>query len=401
MTTATLLDDIGNPANRSDPYRLYAQFEQPVTIQDDGSYVVSTYREIVTLLHDPRTSSDPNQRTERADDIPPVAPFISQDPPNHDRMRRIAMNEFGPPGNPALVLHSEPEIHRLVAEKIDAFEAGTVDIVDQFAYPIPVAVICRLLGVPPEDEPQFHSWADHIVESLDTTGQPNPEELARKGSEAELAIVTYLGDLIAHHRAHPSDVLLSRLANEASDGLSDLDLQITGLMLLIAGHETTVNLIANGTLTLLRHPEHLERLRADPAFAVPLIEELLRFEPPVQYLPNRTLTADVDVAGVTIPKGAKLVLLLAAGNRDPQMFREPNRFDPDRKDLQHLGFGGGVHYCFGAPLARIETQVALAALARRLSNPRLTVDPPPYRPSPVLRGPRHLPVAIDGIVGTA
>ncbi len=130
---------------------------------------------------------------------------------------------------------------------------------------------------------------------------------------------------------------------------------------------------------------------------MPLVEELLRFEPPVQFLANRTPLADIDVAGVTVPKGAKLVLLIAAGNRDPAVFESPHRFDPDRTDLQHLGFGGGIHYCFGAPLARLEVQVALAALARRLRNPRLTVDPPPYRPSPVLRGPMHLHLEIDGV----
>jgi cytochrome P450 len=398
MTSSTLLQEIGDPASRSDPYRLYAQFPNPVTIQADGSYVVTSYHEIVSLLHDPRISSDPHLRTEPPDDLPPLAPWISKDPPIHDRMRRIAMNQFGPPGNPGLVLQSEPEIRRLVNAKIDVFESGTVDIVEQFAYPIPVEVICRLLGVPPEDEPQFHRWADSIVEAIDTTGQPDPEELIRRGNDARFATFTYLGELVARHRADPTDDLLSRLANvSGDDALSDIDLQITGIMLLIAGHETTVNLISNGTLTLLRHPEHLERLRADPAFAIPLVEELLRFEPPVQYLPNRTLTADVEVAGVTIPKGANIVLLLAAGNRDPRIFREPNRFDPDRTDLQHLGFGGGVHYCFGAPLARIEAQVALATLARRLRSPRLMVDPPPYRPSPVLRGPSHLQVAIDGI----
>ena len=397
MTVTTLLHEIGDPASRADPYRLYAQFEDPVTVQDDGSYVVSSYEEIVRLLHDPRISSDQSHRTVPVD-LPPVAPFVLQDPPNHDRLRRIAMSQFGPPGNPGLVLQCEPEIRRLVDEKIDALQPGPIDVVDDFAYPIPVAVICQLLGVAPSDEPRFHAWADTIVESIDPADQPNAEELTRKGMDATLAIVGYLGELVAQHRAHPSDTLLSRLANAPADeALSDIDLQITGLLLLIAGHETTVNLITNGMLTLLRNPEYLERLRADSAFVVPLVEELLRFEPPLQFLANRTPLADIDVAGVTVPKGAKLVLLIAAGNRDPAVFESPHRFDPDRTDLQHLGFGGGIHYCFGAPLARLEVQVALAALARRLRNPRLTVDPPPYRPSPVLRGPLHLPLSIDGV----
>ncbi|MYW19059.1 cytochrome P450, partial [Streptomyces sp. SID2955] len=161
--------------------------------------------------------------------------------------------------------------------------------------------------------------------------------------------------------------------------------------------ETTVNLITNGMLTLLRHPEILARLREDPGLSVNIVEELLRYEPPVQLLPQRTCITDIEVRGVTIPKGSRIWLVLAAGNRDPERFKEPERFDPDRGDIQHLGFGSGIHSCFGAPLARLEAQMALSELARRLENPRLVEDPPPYRPNAVLRGPRHLNIAFDGI----
>jgi cytochrome P450 len=175
------------------------------------------------------------------------------------------------------------------------------------------------------------------------------------------------------------------------------ELVSTAALLLIAGHETTVNLIANGMLTLLHHPDVLQRLRREPDLVVLLVEELLRYEPPVQFLPNRAALADIDLAGTTIPNGSPLMLVLAAGNRDPDRFDHPDRFDPDRSDNQHLGFGGGIHYCFGAPLARVETQIALPALVRRLQNPRLVADPPPYRPNPVLRGPRHLPVEVGRV----
>jgi cytochrome P450 len=190
-----------------------------------------------------------------------------------------------------------------------------------------------------------------------------------------------------------------------------MELLASAILLLVAGHETTVNLITNGMLTLLRHPGTLERLRHDSRLAVPLVEELLRYEPPVQFLPNRHALDDIEVAGTTIPKGSRVVLVLASGSRDPSHVQDPDRFDPDRFDPdrfglardrdQHLGLGGGVHYCFGAPLARLETQIALAELARRLVRPRLVVDPPPYRDSPVLRGPRHLRVAVDGIAPDA
>ncbi|MEU2880892.1 cytochrome P450, partial [Streptomyces sp. NPDC007070] len=170
------------------------------------------------------------------------------------------------------------------------------------------------------------------------------------------------------------------------------------VLLLIAGHETTVNLITNGMLTLLRHPEYLERLRADPGLSVRIVEELLRYEPPVQFVPQRTCITDIELRGVTIPKGSRIWLVLAAGNRDPERFADPDRFDPDREDIEHLGFGSGIHSCFGAPLARLEAQIALAELARRLVDPRLVEDPPPYRTNAVLRGPRHLNVEVDGVL---
>ena len=171
------------------------------------------------------------------------------------------------------------------------------------------------------------------------------------------------------------------------------ELIASSLLLLIAGHVTTVNLIANSMLTLLRYPEHYERLRREPSIVANLVEEVLRYEPPVQFVRRTTLT-EVPVAGVTIPQGAPVYLVLASGNRDPLRFDDPDRFDPDRTDIEHLGFGGGIHYCVGAPLARLETQIALVELARHLQEPRLVEDPPPYRESAFLRGPLHLVVSL-------
>jgi cytochrome P450 len=275
-------------------------------------------------------------------------------------------------------------------------ESGEIDVVDDFAYPLPVAVICRLLGVPPGDEPQFRVWAAQTVGGLDAANLEDREAALKSRDEALLKLFSYLGELVKKHRRSPDGSMLSGLANDDSaDAMSDTDLQITGVLLLIAGHETTVNLIANGTLTLLRNPDALARLRREPAWVIPVVEELLRFEPPIQYLPNRAALEDITIDGTTIAKGSQLTLLIAAANRDPDRFTDPDRFDPDRPDNQHLGFGSGLHYCFGAPLARVEVHMALAALAGRLGNPRLIEDPPPYRPSPVLRGPRHLRVGYD------
>ncbi|MFB7775210.1 cytochrome P450 [Streptomyces bauhiniae] len=411
MTEPSLVARITDFANRADPYPLYAELRRtPVLHEEEGGpYVISSYWDIESLLHDPRISSDAaNLAAAGADELnqaentglPPS--FIRLDPPEHDRLRRIANSAFGPPHEPRRVDDMRGELHGTVAELIDGLAGGTeIDLVDQFAYPFPVTVICRLLGVPREDEPRFRSWVDPIVASLDPeTRQGGDPEFVKTAQEARTQLGMYLAGLMEERTKDPRDDMLSDLAaGKGPDGaMTMMEVLSTAVLLLIAGHETTVNLIANGMLTLLRHPEYLRRLREEPELAVNIVEELLRYEPPVQLVPQRTCITDIEVRGVTIPKGSRIWLMLAAGNRDPERFKDPERFDPDRDDLQHLGFGSGIHTCFGAPLARLEAQIALAELARRLENPRLVADPPPYRPNAVLRGPRHLPLAIDGVL---
>jgi cytochrome P450 len=234
------------------------------------------------------------------------------------------------------------------------------------------------------------------------------EQYRRQADDAFAEMGRYFATLLDAHHEMPGEDLLSALATDdpAGDGMSRAELLPNACLLLVAGHETTVNLIANGMLTLLRHPDVLARISTEPDFAVRTVEELLRYEPPVHMLVRQALD-DIDVAGATITAGATIRLVLASGSRDPDHVRDPDRFNPDRHDLeradfsreesQHLGFGGGVHHCFGAPLARLETRIALTELARRLDNPRLSADPPPYRPNPVLRGPRHLPIRFDRV----
>jgi cytochrome P450 len=277
-----------------------------------------------------------------------------------------------------------------------------IDLVDDFAYPLPVTVICELLGVPREDEPRFHVWADAVVANLGVRPQASPSEVRQlhdASTQAVAELRQYIATLTEHDRREPGLGLLSGLVTEQGpDGpMAPADVVDTGALLLVAGHETTVNLITNGMLTLLRHPDVLERLRREPNLVIRLVEELLRYEPPVQMLASRSALADIAIAGTTIPRGSTVILLLASGNRDPARFRDPERFDPDREDNEHLGFGSGIHHCYGAPLARLETQTALTELARRLENPRLVQDPPPYRESASLRGPRHLLIEIDGV----
>ena len=285
------------------------------------------------------------------------------------------------------------EIARITGELIASIQGRErIDIVDDFAYPLPVTVICRLLGVPREDEPVFHEWSATIIDSVDIRPGEDPSERQRAGLRARTEMGRYLVDLAEQRRGRPSDDMLSAFVNDPDPAgrLTREELAATAALLLVAGHETTVNLITNGVLTLLRHPDQLDRVRREPGLLPGTVEELLRYEPPVHML-QRAPLAHVDVAGTTIPKGVPVVLVLASGNRDPRRFREPDRFDPARPDNQHLGFGSGVHLCYGAPLARIEAQIALGALLPQLSNATLVEDPP-YRQSPILRGPRHLSV---------
>lgn len=398
MAADTLFQRITDYAHRADPYPLYAELrENRVARQEDGSYLVGTYHEIAALLHDPRVSSDRRNRTAPdetgigEEGLPPA--FIGLDDPEHHRLRSLAMWSFGPPHTPGRIDAMHGEITRIVKDLIGGLAGKErIDIVDDFAYPLPVTVICRLLGVPIEDEPQFRQWSDAIVTGIDPSPGDDPAERQRAAAEARKTMALYLGELAGKRRDHPSDDMLSAFATgHGTDGqFTQLEIMTTSVLLLIAGHETTVNLITNGILTLLRHPDQLARLRSDPTLMPLAVEELLRYEPPVQMLPQRTPLADIEISGLTIPKGAPLILMLASGNRDPERFRDPDRFDPAREDNQHLGFGSGIHSCFGAPLARLEAQIALNELIQHLGSPRLAEDPPPYRRSPVLRGPRHL-----------
>jgi cytochrome P450 len=402
-------------SSRADPYPLYAELRKtPVVRAEDGSFVVSTYREIVALLHDPRVSSDPHNLPELAADAqtagegsPELPPnVIRTDPPEHDRIRRLLTWNFGPPHCPGRIDGMLSDLHAMVTSEIDGVAAkvqsGTTrfDVVDDFAYPFPVTVICRLLGVPREDEPRFQAMSDALI----TAGEPASGgivERRRRGDKALADLVQYFTELLDARRGELGDDLLSALLSGDSPEppLSRAEVLSNASLLLVAGHETTVNLITNGMLTLLRHPRVLERLRGggEPDLAARVVEELLRYEPPVQYLPNRNALDDIEIAGTVIPMGVPITLVLAAGSRDPDVIPEPDRFDPDREHNEHMGFGGSVHYCFGAPLARPETQIALTELARRLEDPRLVDDPPPYRSNPFLRGPRHLLVEIDGV----
>ena len=405
-------------ANRANPYPLYAELRKtPVARQPDGTYVVSTYREVVALLHDPRVSSDMTKRpaataapdaagAEGAEPISEVLiepNIITEDPPEHDRDRRLMTRHFGPPHSPRLICDLEPEIRRIVAGLLDTMKGKTrVDVVSEFAYPLPVTVICKVLGVPLEAEPRFHSWIQEALDALDFGPEAASEEqmsLLEGGHQSVDKFRQFIAGLLDQYAGQPGPGMLSAMVHDdGPDGRMTKDALVSNAMLLLfAGHETSVNLIANSVLTLLRHRDALDKLRRRPELIVPGIEEFLRLESSVQFWHTRTALEDIEIAGTTIPKGAPIFLVYGSANRDPRRFANPDELDLERPDNQHLGYSQGIHLCFGGPLARLEVQAAVGEFVRRVQNPRLVADPPPYRHNQIFRGPRNLLVDIDGI----
>jgi cytochrome P450 len=376
--------------NRVDPYPFYAA-EQTVPVREEnGRFIVSGYQEVMALLHDPRLTSAPKEiegEERRGHSL------LRLDPPEHDRIRRIMMRQFGPPQQSRRISDLETEIalqaHALIDELAHQSEA---DMVAAFAHRLPFGIICKLLDIPITDEPKFRDWITTIT---GTTGESRPSP---EGTDAIRQIGAYLTKVSMSRRGKAGSDMLSGLVNdEGPEGrLPEESVGATATLLLIAGHETTVNLIANGILTLLRHPEEIELLRQDRTRAVLLVEEILRYEPPVQFIQSRRTLADVEVGGVRIPADCPITLVLAAANRDPERFQCPHQFESQREDNQHLGFGSGIHSCFGAPLARLEGQIALQTFFDRIENPRL-ISAPPYRKSPLLRGPSELHIAYDRV----
>ena len=409
--TAGPVFDSFDPTWASDPFPLYADLRAraPIHRNDLGFWVVARYEDCLAVLRDRRASSDSLNldvdrmpagfRTPIPEDDPVAAamvemrPFLFRDPPDHTRLRGLVSKAFTPKVVEALRQRTQQYVDGLLDA---ALEAGRVDLVEAFAYPLPVRVICDLLGVPVEDEERFKGWSHALARGLDPDFLLTPEVIDAR-SQAVAQFAQYFFELLAERRRHPGDDLLSGLVQVEDGGttLSEPELLSTCILLLVAGHETTVNLIAGGTLALLRHPDQLERFRTDPGVTRTGVEEMLRYVSPVQ-LTGRVLTEEVEVGGARFEQGDFVMLLLASGNRDAAQFDDPDRFDVGRTPNTHLGFGFGTHHCLGAPLARMEAQVALGTLVRRAPDLALAVDQVTYKHNVVLRGMESLPVAMRG-----
>jgi fatty acid omega-hydroxylase len=405
--------------NRANPYPFFDELRKtPVVRVTNDIYVVTGYDELIALAHDPRVSSDlrksrppvtrdqpiADESTVEMEAYGPDPSFIALDPPDHDRARRQCMRFFGPPHSPDLIPSQEPLCKQIVNELLDAAMGQTrIDVVDDFAYPLPVNVICRIIGVPIEDEPLFHAWiADTLAGLFDLGPDIATEEGQARRAKAEAsdsAFNKYIVGLVEKAKKSPGPGMISQLVHDQGpDGrMPPSEIVNNTILLFVAGHDSTVNLISHCVLTVLRNPGSIELLRSRPELIPAAIEEVLRLQSSVQFFPTRSALADIEIAGTTIPKGSPIYLMYGAANRDPRRFPDPNTFDPRRADNEHVGWGRGIHVCFGGPLARLEVNTAFEAFLRRVENPRLVEDPPPYRISQVFRGPRHVLVDYDKI----
>ncbi|MGW3914516.1 cytochrome P450 family protein [Streptomyces sp. NPDC005070] len=379
-----------------DPYSVYAQLRQAGPVHritgTDGlpAWLVTRYDDVREALADPRLSLDKRNAAPggyRGMALPPAldANLLNMDPPDHTRIRRLVTRAF----TPRRIERLREPIQRTADQLLDAVAAAErVDLIASYAAPLPITVICDLLGIGPTDRLDFRSWTDALV-----APDPTRPSLAK---EAVGSMLSFLTRLIADKRTAPTDDLLSALiaVRDEEDRLSEDELMSLAFLILFAGYENTVHLIGNAVLTLLRHPDQLAELRADPTRMSAAVEELARYEGPMPLAIRRFPTEDVTIGGVTVPAGDTVLLSLAAAHRDPHRFTDPDHFDIDRDATGHLALGHGIHYCLGAPLARMETEIALSALLDRF--PDLALDVPPgelrWRPSMRSRGLLGLPV---------
>jgi cytochrome P450 len=384
----------------SDPYPFLAELRRrgPVLWDDGlGMWLAPRYAEASAVLRDRRLGRI--WRPRWPDEALPaftlihVHSLLESEPPAHTRLRRLVANAFAR----GHVERLRPRIAALAEALADAVaDAGAdgspVDLLRAYAEPLPVAVIAELLGIPDADRGPLRPWSNAIVKMYEYSVSADQRRAAERAS-AEF--VDYLRTLVARRRrAAGEDLISSLVAVSDADGsrLSEDELVTTCTLLLNAGHEASVNVVGNGVLALLRHPGELARLRSDPALVPAGVEEMIRYDAPLQLF-ERTATEDTEIAGVTVRAGQKIAALLGSANRDPAAFSDPDRFDVGRTDNPHIGFGAGIHYCLGAPLARVELQVSLATLLRRF--PRLALaGEPERRPEFVIRGLRTLPVTV-------
>jgi cytochrome P450 len=397
--------DVTNAKFKANPFPFYAQLRAeapvfPVTVPmptRQRAWLVTRYSDVLDVLKDarfaknPRNAMSPEQLKKRPW-IPSMFKPLEQnmldlDSPDHTRLRALVHKAF----TPRLIEQMRDQIQALTNELLDAAEPkGGMDLIADFALPLPLTMIGRILGVPAQDNYKFHRWTKTLL-----SAGTNPNYLVF--IPTIMRFMGYLKKLIKERRAHPKDDLVTALvqAKDGSDQLSGDEVLAMLFLLLVAGHETTVNLIGSGSLALLEHPDQLEKLRCEPAIIKPAIEELLRFVCPVEMATERYAREDITIAGTTIPRGELVLAVLGSANRDSNYFDNPDSLDVTRENNKHLAFGLGAHYCLGAPLSRLEGQIAISTLIRRMPNLHLSIAPDQirWRGGIILRGLEALPVS--------
>jgi cytochrome P450 PksS len=398
--------DLVSPEFKADPYPFFARLRETAPVSRvtlpgrQTAWLITRYDDVAAALKDGRFAKDRNNaltpdQAARQPWVPKMfrpltRNMLDLDPPDHTRLRGLVQKAF----TPRLVERMRERVASLTGELLDAaLRRGRVDLIRDYALPIPTTIIAEMLGVPAGDRHRFHRWSEVIVAT-----SPSGLGMA-KAIPSVFFFLRYIRRLVRARRAEPRDDLVSALAQaeEAGDQLSEDELLAMIFLLLVAGHETTVNLIGNGALALMKHPGQMERLRGDPSLAKSAVEELLRYESPLATATERFAREDIPIGGVVIPRGEMVYAVLASANRDPRQFPDPNTLDVAREPNRHLAFGLGIHYCLGAPLARLEGEIAITALLRRAPGLRLSVQPGElrWRRGLVLRGLESLPVILD------
>ena len=396
-----------SPEFQANPYAYYDGLRNAAPVyfwEPWGMWFLSTYADCVTVLKDARMGREfdraltPEQLAALPKPPEQQQPLIDmernwmllRDAPTHTRLRALVHKAFTPRMIERLRLH----IEEITTDLLNAAQdKGQMDVIADLALPLPVTVIAELVGIPPEDRTVFRRWSNDLAFTLELTDDPAVYD---QGAVATVEFTAYIKGLIAERRAHPQEDLLSALvaAEEGGDKLNEAELIATVSLLLVAGHETTVNLIGNGMLALLHHPDQFATLKADPSLARNAVEEMLRYDSPVQ-LTGRAVLEDMPLGDYVVKRGQQVATLLGAANRDPNQFTDPNTFDITRVGAdKHIGFGNGIHFCLGAPLARLEGTIAISMLVQRFPDLELAVDTPKYRPTYVLRGLESLPVTL-------
>lgn len=392
MTTITL-NDLLAQETKYNPHAFYAHLrstEPMVYVEELDAWLLTTYEDALWLFKDPRFTKDRNKLPELEEQRDEswgtftMRNLLMVDPPDHSRLRSLVSKAF----TPRMIEHLRPQIQQITDDLLDAVqERGAMDLIADFAYPLPLTVISDLLGIPVTDRLRFREWTQAMV---------NITTEAEQRRDAVQQFLNYIKTLLDEKRARPGNDLTSGLVQveENGDQLDENELISMLILLIIAGHETTVNLLGNGTLALLQHPDQFHLLRTDPELVPGAVEELLRYTSPVSLSDERWASEDVERHGKLIRKGQQVLAALISANADPQHVHAGEILDLTRRENQHLAFGKGIHTCLGAPLARLEGQIALSTLLRRLPNLRLASDPThlAWTLNPVLRGLTSLPV---------